>query len=329
MAYEPQARILHLLENKDLPENCAEGLTLLAKLIRPVFIPITVERGAHEVDRTSSFFFGFPWTSEEFPWPDRCKDAISGWLDAPLLQLNLDQVTKSTGEDIGSGLLQVFLPGSYEDYSCFGRDGFGIDAPVRRIPAKIIKQKDALTPFLLEGASPLEICQAWESIDFPCTYDDFIDPESGQEYMVNGWTLDKIQKELENGGLFSNRYELRALEILDWKPFVPRGHADLSKMSDKEICAALKDWQPGLDSFGDVHSENHPIIEGLLGATHSKDDFPIPGLFSWPVSFNGQNSVVDSGQMPLIVFHGLQEQFWGDSIDVFMDGAIWRHGYYI
>ena len=327
MAYELQARILRLIENKDRAENCAEGLTLLARLIRPVFIPITVERGAHEVDRTSSFFYGFPWTSEEFPWPDRCQDAISGWLGAPRLQLNLDQVTESIGQEVGSGLLQVFLPGSYKNFGWYGRDGDGIDAGVRRIPPDAINSIGALTPFALEGMSLLEICQELK-LQFsepPYKTDSSVDPVTGEEFLADGWTPSRIQEELEDEGLFSDRNELRALQIDDWEPFVPEGHVQLSNLSDEEICAAFEDWRPGRDRFGCYDWSNHDIIREILMADYPDGGYPVPGLFSWPVSGNGQAHAINSGQLPLIVFHGLQHEF-GDSIDVFPDTSFWSHG---
>jgi len=57
------------------------------------------------INRTASMFGGFPYTSSKFPWPHN--DANKPL--APLVQINLSEVSALTGIDCGSGLLQCWL----------------------------------------------------------------------------------------------------------------------------------------------------------------------------------------------------------------------------
>jgi len=147
---------------------------------------------SREIRSNIVVFFGYPWTSKNYPWPDTFETfGLGEFLEGPLLQLNLDELADATGEVVGSGLLQIFLP---LDYSmAYGRDGHGIDAAVRVVPANAIGKKDDMTPFPFESLSPLEICRSyWEMDGVPDSYDE---PETagGLDQDVLRQVLERLQ----------------------------------------------------------------------------------------------------------------------------------------
>jgi len=327
MSYELRERLLRLIQTSDLRPNQVAGIRVLASLIRPVYVPLTEECPLEKLDRTSSFFFGHPWTSKNYPWPNTFETSgPGGFLEGPLLQLNLDKLGDATGEVVGSGLLQIFLP---HDYSmAYGRDGHGIDAAVRVIPAHAIRKKDDMTPFPFEGLSPLEICRCyWEMDGVPDSYDE-LECDSIKRFSDECWSAYRLQRELEESGFPSDGYTLGpAISIVDWKQVLPSAHIDLSQLSSNEIATIFNDWQLGTDEYGGF-SSNRDIIESLLGEPCFPDKYPIPALFGWPLSFSGQLHAMETGEMPLIVFEGLMKEY-GDWVEVFSDESHWCHGYYI
>ena len=330
MSYKLKERLLRIIETGDLQSNQVAGLRVLAPLIRPVYVPVIEERAHVNLDRTSSFFFGLPWTSEEFPWPDTCENSgFEYYLGGPLLQLNLDQLGIATGEDVGSGLLQVFLPQQSYSFAAYGRDGTGIEAAVRVIPARAIERKDDMTPFLFEEMSPLEICRCyWEMEGVPDSYDE-LETDPRKMYSDECWSIGRLEMELEDSGFLSDGYKLGpALAIVDWKHQAPEAHIELSSLSDNEISTIFDDWQLGTDEWGGIWFDNTDIIESLLGQWHIQDKYPIPALFGWPLSSNGQLHAIETGEMPLIVFEGLMK-YSGDWVEVFSDTSFWTYGWNI
>ena len=67
----------------------------------PKFMPQDRKNPAH---RTHDMLGGFPYTSEEFPWPV----SAEGYHMQPVVQINLKEAGTLLDEDVGSGLLQIW-----------------------------------------------------------------------------------------------------------------------------------------------------------------------------------------------------------------------------
>ena len=185
-----------------------------------------------------------------------------------------------------------------------------------------------MTPFDLEGMTPLEICQQWEMAGVPDSYDE-LETDSRKMLSDKSWGVWSLERELEDSGFPSDGYTLGpAISIVDWKQEVPSAHLELSQLSDHEIIAIFDDWQCGTDEYGGFLFSNREIIELLLGRPEFRDKYPIPALFAWPLSCNAQLHAIETGQMPLIVFEGLFKEY-GDWVEVFSDASFWTYGYYI
>ena len=142
---QDRARIVRALKHArfdpstgDASEN-AYGEKRLERLLEVMgarFVPKLGPLDAADADRTRSMIGGLPFTSAKFPWPGP-GDAPH----APLLQLDLAEISTLAGMELGGGLLQVWR--SLEQ---------GINTPgpsaieVRRIPRRSVASKRNLTP---------------------------------------------------------------------------------------------------------------------------------------------------------------------------------------
>lgn len=91
----------------DEVDYTVESLAALSVLrgVKPVWSLDLVTLEDFENTRTQNIIGGRPFTSEQCPWP---VDA-EGIPLYPLIQLNLEQISNLTGNDFGSGLLQVWI----------------------------------------------------------------------------------------------------------------------------------------------------------------------------------------------------------------------------
>lgn len=86
-----------------------------------------------DADRRGSSIGCYPFTSAIYPWP-----LENGLPLAPLMQLNLDQICKTTEFDFGSGLLQVWLPSR----NCEGE----VQLLIRNIPSASLVEELSSIP---------------------------------------------------------------------------------------------------------------------------------------------------------------------------------------
>jgi len=85
-------------------------------------------RPTGEIDRTMPMLLGPLFTSKEYPWPRHKRK-----FRAPLCQFDLEAVGSLQGVDLGSGLLQLWLGSSFDDYEA-------------RVIPKSALQKERITP---------------------------------------------------------------------------------------------------------------------------------------------------------------------------------------
>ncbi len=90
----------------------------------------------HDIDRLGDFMIGPAYTSTEYPWPTD----EDGAPMAPLLQLNLERASALGNIDLGSGLLQVWMP----DRKCAPEDQY-----LRVIPREDVSA-NRMTPVIQE-----------------------------------------------------------------------------------------------------------------------------------------------------------------------------------
>ena len=103
------------------------------------FIPVLDSLKAGGKARRGSLIGGAPFTSENFPWPgeSRCPDA-------PVVQLDLAEISDATGVDVGAGLLQVWRPVGHHLGHPFSGP-FPRTPEVRLIPAVSVRHTSRLT----------------------------------------------------------------------------------------------------------------------------------------------------------------------------------------
>lgn len=83
--------------------------------IRPRYAALCEEVAMKDLDRKGSFIGGMPFISRSYP-------GLDYW--APLAQFNLDQISEAIAEDVGSGLLQVWMvPGHWGQIPHLGAHG--------------------------------------------------------------------------------------------------------------------------------------------------------------------------------------------------------------
>ena len=85
----------------------------------PKFMPQDRSNPAH---RTHDMLGGFPYTSEEFPWPV----SAEGHHMQPVVQINLKEAGTLLDEDVGSGLLQLWAA-PFRDHQNPAMDFYGGD----------------------------------------------------------------------------------------------------------------------------------------------------------------------------------------------------------
>ena len=104
----------------------------LAISIRLMYLPQYESRAMGEIDRLGSMVGGLPYLTDEFPWlpPVRKEFKI------PLCQLDLGEISRVTGTDVGDGLLQLWrwAAGDW----CFG------ESELRHIPAAAVRRNARL-----------------------------------------------------------------------------------------------------------------------------------------------------------------------------------------
>jgi hypothetical protein len=85
----------------------SDTLNALERLreIKPVWKIDLHKTSSDSLDRKGSFFGGLPFTSDDYPWPVNSESRPL----CPLVQLDLREITKITGEEFGDGLLQVWV----------------------------------------------------------------------------------------------------------------------------------------------------------------------------------------------------------------------------
>lgn len=76
-----------------------------------------------ELDRKGSLIGGAPFLSADYPNLDM----------APLVQLDLDEILKATGERVGTGLLQVWMP-----CDIWGQEPYLGDLHIRVVPREVV-----------------------------------------------------------------------------------------------------------------------------------------------------------------------------------------------
>ena len=98
--------------------------------------PVTKQcKDIKNIKRDSDMFGCFPWTSKSYPWPTY-KNGRKELYAAPGIQIDLREMKKLNGTDLGDGLLQVWFT---EDFSSKAKDKTSI---VREIPRNMLNNKD-------------------------------------------------------------------------------------------------------------------------------------------------------------------------------------------
>lgn len=82
----------------------------------PVYIDSPIEPSNLEDRLSDQLIYGYPFTSDRWPWPK----SESQVAKQPLLQLNLENAGKKLGLKLGEGILQVWINSVDEEIECQG-----------------------------------------------------------------------------------------------------------------------------------------------------------------------------------------------------------------
>jgi hypothetical protein len=243
---------------------------------------------AAEADRTGSSVGGYPYTSEAYPWPT----TPEGLPLAPLLQLDLDEIEKTTGNNCGEGLLQAWLP----DRSCWEE----FQPLMRVIPRSAIKSDVPLTEKPTDTEAEAEMQKT--GFGFETSEKPDLDAMSNEErdfhnnwcWIGFDWTLARHDYETWAPPTQIVGWQLSdGLNLPDWY--------DLRDLLDEQY-GEIMDSRPEISA---LVNELRELIEKL-----PRDN---GDLIFWPSKFNDFPEWASLGWNPLFTFRGPHEDGWAAS----------------
>ncbi len=220
----------------------SDALNALERLreIKPVWKIELHEASPDSLNRKGSFFGGLPFTSDDYPWP------VNGRLRplCPLVQVDLCEVTKITGEKFGDGLLQVWV-----DFD--GGDKFLTDL-MRLVDVEELSKEAIPAPCTLE-----EIVgnSTWEEISLQFTLNHI-------GYMCGHWSGEEIHCVDDS----------RELDDREWSLI-----AEIQSMVEKHNYQCMKgDWLLGFPDRGSGAPAGRYVPEpGNFLQLRTSDTFPM------------------------------------------------------
>lgn len=262
--------------DSDNPIRLWEVIDNLASCVVPRFYPIFKEVRPDKLDRKGSLIGGCGFISRAYPTPGSKEKP-----DAPLVQLDLDQIQATTGRDVGSGLLQVWL---YESYW-----GQGVPTYCRRVPRGIVNRTKNLGP-CQRPKIPKHVEEGCPDVDPDVL--ELVDPEAAE----------KLRYDIEYWGGVSG-FEWRGqenlpIQIVDWKKdgfVIPQMQDyDVYNWIENGNCAKAEDYL--LKACSLSYKEEGRRIVGLF------EDNSNAGQF-WPSQYDDTPSTA-TGWRPLFTFFG-------------------------
>jgi hypothetical protein len=271
----------------------------IARCVVPRFVPVLKSVAPGKLDRKGSVIGGCGFVSESYPTPESRIDTRSllDKLDgkkprsikrrpmAPLVQLDLEQIKASTGEDVGKGLLQVWLP-----WDCWGQ---GQATYCRTIPRGMVSKTKPLKACRLPR-TPMCVDQGYDPAELEVL--DEIDPDAAEtlRYNIRYWgAVSGFSWELNE-----EEYGEFPKQIVGWKQ---NGYV-LPQWDSVNV------WSLDLDGWGQGAQYLRKASE--LAEAQSLQRVSI-GLFEddsneaqfWPLEDRDTPAVVN-GWRPLFSFHG-------------------------
>jgi hypothetical protein len=154
--------------------STAALLESLAPSIGPMYLPKYESRAIGQIDRMGSLVGGLPYVTDEFPWP------VSGQGEfmVPLSQLDLAEISRATGKDVGDGLLQLWRLRA-------GDWNFG-ENELRHIPGSAVRQDATLRQMPEQFAA--QVGEEWQQhVVRPRLLDELFEEESvgKEDYLAN------------------------------------------------------------------------------------------------------------------------------------------------
>jgi len=248
------------LENK---YPVLSNLNSSVDLIRPRIGAICKTVSPDELDRKGSLLGGQPFLSQRFPVPisSRQKQAM-----APLAQLDLDSITDAISEDVGSGLLQIWLSPGY-----WGSEPLLGDHYVRVIPNECVRRTRILLGHpkyrdgRLVGSKPDELEPlttrsrpiAGESEQFRRRH--YWDGVAGFDWTLSEFGDDGSEDEAMNTG--------SPTQIVGWEPSgftIPEGSTDNSLWETFALDADILSHLEGLECEKDYKFICESIVRPRL-----------------------------------------------------------------
>lgn len=92
-----------ILEDESVTDSTKRRIQFCLDVSNPTYFPEIKEVSVEKIDRLGNMIGGWPFTSNELPWPHHDGKPIP-----PFLQLNLEDLSKISKVDFGKGLLQVW-----------------------------------------------------------------------------------------------------------------------------------------------------------------------------------------------------------------------------
>ena len=275
-----------------------EVINNIAHCVVPRFVPVLKSVTPDKLDRKGGLIGGCGFVSESYPSPDSEIDERT-FLDrhskkkvvprdrrpmAPLIQLDLDQIRAATGENVGRGLLQVWLP-----WKCWGQ---GERTYCRTIPRSTVSRTKNLKACRLP-AIPLYLEEGYDPEELEVL--DEVDPEAADEFRfqikywgaVSGFEW-KVNEE---------EYGKFPKQIVGWKQkgyVLPRWDDDVNYLDSQ-----------GWGSAADYLRKASEITESELYQRASIALFEDESDDAHFWSFGDQKEpAVVNGWRPLFCFHG-------------------------
>ena len=272
----------------------------IAACVVPRFVPELKSVGPEELDRKGSLIGGCVFVSDSYPSPESRIDERS-ILDqlsnkkagprkrrpmAPLVQLDLDQIKAFTGEDVGGGLLQVWLP-----WECWGQGELTL---CRTIPRTIVTRTQRLKACRVPRM-PLYRERGYDPAELEVL--DEVDPDAAQNlrWNINYWGavsgFDWSLQEEEYGSF--------PLQIVGWK----QDDYVLPQWEDGVNC-----WSLNVEGWGAAASylrKASEIAESeyLQRRTIALFEDDSNEANFWPLE-DSDSPAVARGWRPLFCFHG-------------------------
>ena len=189
--------------------------------VRPRYKASLKSVSPEQLDRRGSLIGGAPFLSKEYPVPKKTAAAPAGNKKvpmAPLLQLDLEEVSKIADEDLGDGLLQLWMRcGQWGT----ANDG---DSEIRIIPRKDVTKTKTLLDLPERSANADLDAKLAEIAPLnkrtPKKYTDALETIRFEHHWDGGlegfdWTLSVFAEEIDS---FKPDESAASLQIVGWEP---------------------------------------------------------------------------------------------------------------